>query len=410
MRVQAPLLSMQPKRESFTREGIFHGIADSLDEQHDTIELHLQGEDYQNVTRLEAASMLGYFTQTLESGGFPWQTLEAKEGTNGKFKVGGRLAEMEALNLLEQGQPIMLQPMRDMKIDLSTNSINALGAAGSLVAGGADASKVTNFTKTTKVSGGTQGIEVKYGEPIPVSNFAELKLLYQMYKPDEEIKGEDAITKAAKQTAFFTKPSAANPWRFFIKDDSSTIRRVGGEMLRQVPRSIVSGAAVGGATGAVFAYVMSNWKVAAAFAGVGALLAGGRAAYEAIRVEGKGRGVNSVEALERIINDQPVYFQESKAAGFDLPFINKFSFYRDKGKANMISSPDELNTFYYMQSQAELPKEEEEEKEEEKPETPQTVVIDRSVHNHYYYGPTTEVVAGDKVHQHPSKTVIVQPF
>ena len=76
-----------------------------------------------------------------------------------------------------------------------------------------------------------------------------------------------------------------------------------------------------------------------------------------------------------------VVFQETRARNTPLPLISKMSWFFDQGKGSSISSVDELNTFFYMQSGAELPKAPEVKKEE--PKTPTVLVVDQSVHNHF---------------------------
>ncbi|MCA9794671.1 MAG: hypothetical protein KC910_22845 [Candidatus Eremiobacteraeota bacterium] len=378
---------------------------------HDRIDIHLQGDDYKNIPRLEAAQMLGYFTQTLENAGFPWRVHAAVPTSNGQFKTGPQIGEMDALSSLQEGKPIMLQPMRNMQFDLSSGSLTGLATAGSLV-GNESISKVATFSKNAQVSGGTQGFEVRFGEPVVVQNVPELKLLFQMYNPDEKIKGNSDIAKSAHRIAFFTQGTAnsTRPWRFYVDDNSNVAWRVTKEVFKKTPYAIALGAVAGAAMGGVFAWLARSWEVLGGFAAAGAVISGAGGAYDAVRTASKGKGINAVEALERVLEGKPVHFQESKAWGFDVPILKRLSWYVDNGKASTIKSAEELETFYYMQSQAELPKEEKKE-EEKKPDPPQIVIVDnRSYHTHQHFGEETQVVAGDAIHQHPTKTVIVEGY
>ena len=66
----------------------------------------------------------------------------------------------------------------------------------------------------------------------------------------------------------------------------------------------------------------------------------------------------------------------------ELPVVGKISWFADHGKGSSINSVEDLNTFYYMQSGAELPKAPVAPKKAEPP-APTVLVVDQSVHHHY---------------------------
>jgi hypothetical protein len=377
------------------------GILDTFRPKYDKLNVHLDSPEYQNVKDLEAANMLGHFTQTMQNNGYPWKLLSAEAMSDGSFKKSDDISDLEALKRLKKGEPVLLQPMRDLQLDLSSGSITAIAAAGSVASTNMTGlSKVASYSKNAQVSAGSQGLSVKFGEPVVIENFSQLKLLHQMYDPNDKIKPTSETAKAAHQFSYFTQKtvSSAYPWRFYQKDDSNTFLRVA----KHTTKGALTGAAVGGALAGAFGAIMAlgfrDLTYLAGAAAIGAGIGGVSGGYDSARTSLKGTPVNAVEALEKVLHDEEVVFQESRARSINVPIMGKISWFSDQGKGSKVSNPDELNTFYYMQSQDELPKAEEpKKKEEKKPETPTITILDQSVHNHYQTNPTRVVV----IDEHP---------
>lgn len=380
----------------FGEKGI--SLFDGLPGGHDRLDIHLDGDEYKNFKPNEGASMLGYFTQTLQDAGFPWKVHAATEKSDGTFKRGSEMSEMDAIKNLKAGKPVMLQPMRNLQLDLSSGSIGALAAAGSISGGEmASVNKVAAFSKDAKVSGGNQGLELRFGEPVVISSMGELKLLFQMYNPNEKIKGKSDTAEAAHHLSYFTAKTAgsAYPWRFFVKDEGSPVGRVAKALVKQTATGALVGGAAGALLGAPIGIFARDWKFVAGVATVVAGIGGLRGAFDAVRTASKGKPINAVDALQRVLNNQDVVFQETHARSIGVPILGSVSWFSDHGKGSTISSPEELETYFYMQSQTELPKpEKKEEKKEEKPEPARTIVIDNSVHYH---------VGGEHLHVGPER-------
>ena len=396
----------QPSNQEAADRG---GILDTFRPKYDKLNVHLDSPEYQNVKDLEAANMLGHFTQTMQNNGYPWKMHAARTLEDGSFKKGEAVSDLEALQRLKKGEPVLMQPMRDLQLDLSSGSITAIAAAGSVASTNmAGLSKVADYSTKSKVSAGSQGLSVKFGEPMVVENFAQLKLLHQMYDASEKIKPTSETAKVARQFSYFTEKtvSSAYPWRFYQKDDSNTFLRVA----KHTAKGTLTGAAVGGALAGAFGAVMAlgfrDWSYFTGAAAVGAAIGGASGGYESARTSLKGTPVNAVEALEKVLNNEEVIFQESRARSINVPIMGKISWFSDQGKGSKVSNPDELNTFYYMQSQEELPKAEEPKKKEEpKPAQPAVTILDQSVHNHYHTTNPTKVLIIDEhpVHSYQSR-------
>ena len=361
------------------------GLLDTFKSRYDGLNVHLDQPEYQNVDHLSAAKMLGHFTQKMQNQGYPWKIHQATAGSDGSFKKGEALSDLEAFKSLENGQPLLLQPMRDLQLDLSSGSITALAAAGSL--GGAEVTSlgnVANYSKTTQVNAGSQGISVKFGEPLVITNFAELKLLNQMYDSDQKIEGQSDTAKVAHQLSYFTQKTvgSAYPWRFFVKDDSNVALRVTKAATKGVSTGGALGAVVGGAIGGLLALGFRNFDYLLGAAVTGAALGAARGGYDAVHTSLKGTPVNAVDALKGVLGRKEVVFQETRARSIGLPIVGKISWFSDHGKGSGVSSPEDLNTFYYMQSGEELPKPKAVEKKTE-PVAPTLMFVDQSVHNHY---------------------------
>lgn len=393
--------SPQPGSEKPTDRGIL----DTFRPRYDKLNVHLDSPEYQNVKDLEAANMLGHFTQTMQNNGYPWRLHEARSMPDGSFKKGSSVSDLEALQRLKRGEPLLMQPMRDLQLDLSSGSITAIAAAGSMTnAGMSGLTRVADYSKNTQVSAGSQGLSVKFGEPVVVENFAQLKLLHQMYDPSEKIKPTSETAKVARQFSYFTEKtvSSAYPWRFYQKDDSNAVLRVA----KHTSKGALTGAAVGGALagafGAILAFGLRDWNYLTGAAAVGAAIGGISGGYESARTSLKGTPVSAVEALEKVLNEEQVVFQESRARSINVPILGKISWFSDQGKGSKIHNPDELNTFYFMQSQEELPKPEAPKKQEEKKSAqPAITIIDQSVHTHYQTTNPTKVIVFDEHSVHP---------
>ena len=119
----------QPGGEEAAERG---GILDTFRPKYDKLNVHLDSPEYQNVKDLEAANMLGHFTQTMQNNGYPWKMHAAKTLADGSFKKGESVSDLEALQRLKKGEPVLMQPMRDLQLDLSSGSITAIAAAGSV--------------------------------------------------------------------------------------------------------------------------------------------------------------------------------------------------------------------------------------------------------------------------------------
>lgn len=374
-------------QESRERQGLgfFHGVGSGTDK----LNVHLEGEDYQNISKNEGARMLGHFTQVMLLKGFPWKLHDAKPTGDGNFKRGSKISEMDALTKLAKGEPVMMQPMRKLVLDLSAGSIGAL-AAGATTAGAAELAGVSQaaaFSKNAQVSAGSQGFLLRYGEPTVVSNMGELKLLYQMFNPDEKIKGKSAVAQAAHQFSHFTERGGQYPWRFYVKDGSNTFLRVSKAVAGQGAYGAAMGSLAGGFVGAVFTLFSGDFNLMTTVkaAGIGAAVGATYTGWNAARTSVKGRDINAVEALERVLGNDEVVFQQTEARTAGLPVITKISFFQDYNEGSSISNPDELEQLYYMHSQAELPKPKKEEKKKEEP-APTQINIDQSSHVHYHVG------------------------
>lgn len=393
LRSQGGLRPRLEKQQAPAKEG--NGLLDTFRPKYDKLNIHLDSPEYQNIQDLEAANMLGHFTQTMQNNGYPWKLRAAEKLPSGEYKNGGAVSDLEALNRLKKGEALLLQPMRDLQLDLSSGSITAIAAAGSVASTDLTGlSRVAAYSKNAQVSAGSQGLSVKFGEPVVIENYSQLKLLHQMYDPAEKIQTTSPTAKAAHQFSYFTQKtvSSAFPWRFYEKDESNPILRVS----KHTVKGALTGAAVGGALagvlGAVMAFGFKDWSYLSGAAAVGATIGGVSGGWESARTSLKGTPVNAVEALEKVLGNKEVVFQESRARSINVPIIGKISWFSDLGQGSKIESPDQLNTFYYMQSQDELPKAPEPKKKEEKKPEPSVVVIDQSVHHHYQSNPTKVVI------------------
>lgn len=391
-----PHTSFPEQANRGTRDDSENGILDKFRPSYDRLEVHLDQPEYQNVEDLEAANMLGHFTQTMQNAGYPWELRSAETTKKGGLKKGDKLGDLDALNRLKNGQPVLFQPLRDLQLDLSSGSLSAIAAAGTVAStdlGGL--TKVATYSKNAQVSAGSQGLSVKHGEPVVIENLAQLKLLHQMYDPGDKIEGKSETAKTAHQFSYFTQKTvgSAFPWRFYVKDDSNTFLRVAKHGTKAAAAGAIAGGLGGLAIGGVMGWAFGNMDFLKGGAAIGAAVAGTISGLKAAHASSKGTPVNPVQALESVLNKKEVVFQETRARSVNVPIMGKLTWFWDNGKGSTVSNPEQLNTFYYMQSQEDLPKPKkpEKKKEEKKPDTSITI-IDQSVHHHYPDNPTQVVI------------------
>ena len=345
------------------------------------IDVYVGGEEYQNISERDGAKMLGYFTQAMQAQGFPWRLQEStQEGLQGKLTGKKSMADIDALRRLQKGQPVIFQPMRNLQLDLSSDSLGAIAAAGSLGAGQemTSMSRLATITKNTRVTPGSQGVELSHGEPVLVRNLSELKLLYQMYNPEEKIKTKDPVARAAHQLSYFNQQAGDYGWRFFQKDDSNSFGRMSKAFYRNSLRGAAMGVAVGAMIGLPVGIITQSLRNGLLALGAGTAAFSLYSGVEGVRTASKGKPLNTVEALDTILKDKPLQIQETQMRGIGVPVLGKISWFSDRGKDSTITGAKELDTFYWMQNQAAKPEE-----TPAPPPPPSTVYIDNSV-NHYH--------------------------
>ncbi|MBT9582543.1 hypothetical protein IV102_04285 [bacterium] len=345
------------------------------------IDIYLGGEEYHNIGERDAAKMLGYFTQAMQSQGFPWRLQEpTQEGLQGKLTGKKSLSDLDALRRLQKGEAILFQPMRNLQLDLSSDSLGAIAAAGSIGSGQEMTSmtRLATITKNTRVAPGSQGVELRHGEPVIVKNLSELKLLYQMYNPEEKSKSKDPVAKAAHQLSYFNQQAGDYGWRFYQKDNSNDLGRVAKAFYRNSLRGAAMGVAVGAMVGLPVGIITQSLRNGLLALGAGTAAFSLYSGVEGARTAAKGRPLNTVEALDTVLKGQPLEVQETQMRGIGVPVAGKISWFSDRGNASTITGAQELDTFFWMQNQAAKPEE-----EPAPPPPPSTVYIDNSQH-HYH--------------------------
>lgn len=339
------------------------------------IEIPLDHKSYKNISLDDAAKMLGFFTQKMQNQGFPWCLYKVDEESKWKKRV--RIDDMEALRRLQNGQGVLFQPKRNMQLDLSPDSLSAAAKIGEIRGGQLESvDKVASFSKNTKVSAGTEGIEVKFGAPLMIENFGELKLLHQLYNPDASIaeKGkeesskiilppgydpgevtdkENVFGKTAHNLSYYTNKTLGTtyPWRFVRESEGGAVFRMVKSMISKGVPGVLIGAGVGLAIGGPVGLFTGAWSTAITLASYGAALGGGLMAFEGAKDAYKGIDINAFETLSRITENKSVTLQERKKHSINLPIIGNFSWYSDYGKGTEIKNPQELELFTKIEDQ-----------------------------------------------------------
>ncbi|MBI2265901.1 MAG: hypothetical protein HYU64_12125 [Armatimonadetes bacterium] len=310
----------------------------------DRAHLFPEGESYRNISRAEAAGMIGYFTQKLQGTGFPWSLAMPY-----KYGINTGASELEALHRLQIGQEVLFCPKRVLNFDLSAKGLKSASVMATPLA---PLEKASDFSTKSDVAPETEGIEVPFGAPTAVHNFAELKLLYEMHNPEVKVSEKNEMGKAANWLSYFTQKTkdTSYPFRFYSKKDG-VLETVARESLK----SGVVGALVGAAAGAVLggpAGVSMGFNLGGMLAGAqkGALASGVISGLLGACGGVKGKEINAFEVLDFILKEEPVLFQEKKKHGIGLPIIGKLTWYTDYGKGNEIRNLKQLEEYHNMQN------------------------------------------------------------
>lgn len=347
-----------------------------LGNQASSIDVFLDSDEYKNISERDAAKMLGYFTQAMQNQGFPWKLqVSSKEGLQGKLTGTKSLSDLEALRRLQKEEPVLFQPMRNLQLDLSSDSLGAIAAAGTASTGQdmASMNRLATLTKNTRVTPGSQGVELRHGEPVLVRNLSELKLLYQMYNLDEKIKSKDPVAQSAHQLSYFNQQAGDYGWRFYQKEDSNAAGRIAQAVYKGAIRGAAMGVATGSMVGLPIGVLTQSLHNGLMTLGIGALAFGLYGAVEGARTAAKGKPLNTVQALDKVLKNETLEVQETQMRSIGVPVVGKISWFSDRGKACSIQGPKELDTLFWMQNQAAKP-----EDPPAPPPPPQVVVLDQS--------------------------------
>lgn len=301
-----------------------------------------------SVATNDAAQMLGHFTSRMPAQGFPWRLRECSQDG----KVGEQISDFDALRRLNKGQGVSFQPMRNLQLDLGADNWGAVAMAGTMAGGEASTlTKVANVSKESKVSGGTLGVELVYGEPVNINSTGELKLLHQIYNPAAEVREGDKVARAANQLSRFTQNGGKTAWRVYEEKDETGLaraKRVSGVFIRDAGKAAAAGAAIGAGFGVFIGILTHSYTNALLAVGAGAVAVGGFTGAQSALAAAKGQPLNALETLDKVLNNEEVVFQKINYRSTGLPFFRDISWYTDAGPGNKISNLEELDTLSAM--------------------------------------------------------------
>lgn len=325
------------------------GLEDLIDSSlyGDKVDIDLTHPSYNNISMEDAAKTLGYFTQKMESEGFPW---ELYKPSGDKMRHKTQISEIEALNRLKRGEEVIFQPMRSLNLSLNSDNLTAISSIGGETM--QPIGEVAAKTKDANVSG-EMGIDVKNGEPITIKSLGEMKLLSQLFNPDLKPEDDNKVGQAANSLSFFTKTSqsAKRPWRFISSEKSNKISRTLKNIVSKGIPGAIAGAAAGLMIGGPIGLVAGSLGVIATAGLYGAGIGASVMTASAVKKSVKGQEISAYKALEQILNDKPVILQEQKARSISLPIIGSVTWYSDSGVGSEIKGLEELSLYTKMQNQ-----------------------------------------------------------
>ncbi len=314
--------------------------------QPDPLEKLLNSPDFRNISDEEAAKMLGYFSKTMRSKGFPW-VYKAK--INGKLK---EISDLEVLFKLKRGETVYFYPKRIVNINLSGTDLEKLAKLSP------ESTALKNLSKALKDREGAAkldepiGREVSDGGAIPVKSYAELKLLYQLFNPSAKLQTDSETAKTLKAMTKFVveKFGSKYPWRFYsakasLKDKIEGFFRVAG-------KKILIGGLIGFAFSSpilILASLLSDIPLTETLgtgmlaatvigAGIGTLYGLKDGLHEAKL----GKEIGPIEALRRLMRGQNVKFQQKKVHSMTFPIVNKVVWQTNYRQPVTVKNADDL--------------------------------------------------------------------
>ena len=327
------------------------------------ISILLNSKEYTNISKEEGFKMLGYFTENSHKEGYPWRL--KKPG--GLGKQGKAISLMEAASRLSRGEEVIMQPMRVMNLDLSPT---ALATVASVVnPATAAVAAASELTKQPELFRKPVGHEARFGAPVRIDNFGELKLLTELY--DSKATGVEGnkVSDAARTLGKFTQTVTSNyPWKILKDESDGKAWRVIKATTSKAFKWAIVGAGVGAIIGGIGGMVadklasfalfgLSGMAATAVVAGTGSAIAGG---VTGARETLKGEEISSFEALSRIVDEKPIILQKQKIHSVGVPILGTHNYFTDYGEPNIITGHDELKMF------SNILEERPEEKKEEK--------------------------------------------
>lgn len=304
---------------------------------------------FQGIVRKDAAGLLSRFVEEGLQMGFPFR-LQVPGWLPARMR---EIGAMQALDRLEQGLPVEFQPQRLVAFGLSPEKLLNLfhtarvGVPLTMPDMGATPPEPTQPEPT--------GWQLNLGGAMVVSDFAELKILYELFTPWRWEAKRGSTENVALQLSRFTTAyhTSACPW---------TIHEGAAESLRirpgQVAWHIVSGGLQAAGWGALcgagillaamaarVALPVDMWTV---LAGGAATLMGHHWVQSLWRVfrEKTGLPLSPLVALDRLTDGQSVWFQRREAWG--IPVLKGVARYGVRGRPNLVRGTEGLFSLYLM--------------------------------------------------------------
>lgn len=311
------------------------------------VHIYLNDDSYYNVEQVAAAKMIGHFTQKLKMEGFPWEL--RKEVAVGPLKVPRPVSEMEALQMLQNGEEVLFQPKRIIDLNLSPDAVGSLALLSTPAAPAAAAATLKQAN--VKIEGA--GRQIPYGKPVPVHSFGELKLLFDMYNPEAQLTQGDELSDISKKIAFFAMKRHNTPYPFSFYKASPSSRWT--NALKSGAAGAIAGCIIGGVTG-----LLLQGPIGTALGVKVGMLAGAklgaigfglyRGAKELFVSKSKDE-INVFEAMDRITKGETVILQEKKLHSLSMLIFGKLTYFTDYGRGSEIKSKNDLDIFHAMQNQ-----------------------------------------------------------
>jgi hypothetical protein len=342
-----------------------HKVGSTSPSHYNALEEALKTDpEYKDISPEDVSKYLNYLFVEETKKGFPWYAYRPPE--NGAKRAA--ISPFEVFQRMESGKPITL--IRKQKVAFAMGDLILSAAAMGPKVAGLGASGALGNVAAQSISGGWQpkmmDREKTTAPEIYIPNKAYLKLLYQIHTGTLSKKDSSEIANSGKDLSVFIRKGKSSIyfWEYHIPERKwkdklgSAFKAFDHDAAHSAMVGIGIGALgglLGGVLGPGIIGILGGYALATACgAGVGALIGGLRSAIRTWDRK-NGKQIHELDALDRIISNQPVNFQEDEFKSYNIPLVGTYASNKLHSQPNRVTNEKELSILAATMSDLEHP-------------------------------------------------------